>query len=202
MVNYKHITKKFNEFVKESINNIIFYHNSDHVFTEFIKKNNDGKLKRNYIFFSSTKNAFIEAEYTYTVKLTFNSDDIFNTFDFIKNFGIKYTLGSYVEEVKKLLSDNVEYFYDHWEKVGVDSPKEVIEYYIRDGGDEDDRVGLLFYFLRYWNDSWVIVETDIFLNFIESKGYSGFVTMEDGILNLGLKDNFKADIISRENMRD
>lgn len=99
-----------------------------------------------------------------------------------------------------MFTKNLDYFYEEWIRVGVDSPDEVLEYFINEGGDENDKVGLLFYFLTKWSDSWVIIETDMFLNYIESKGYTGFVTQEEGLLNLGLKDDFNAVIIKKEDM--
>ena len=66
-----------------------------------------------------------------------------------------------------MFTKNLDYFYEEWIRVGVDSPDEVLEYFISEGGDENDKVGLLFYFLTKWNDSWVIIETDMFLNYIE-----------------------------------
>jgi hypothetical protein len=37
--------------------------------------------------------------------------------------------------------------------------------------------GLLYYFITKWCDSWAIIETDLFLNFIESKGYNNHIIL-------------------------
>ena len=185
----------------KSLNNpLVFYHNSDYNFNEFIKQNKYNKASDNYLFFSKDKNAFIERKFTYTVELRFNSKKIFNTFSFIKDFGLTNSLELYGDEVKQLLSNNVDYFLNEWGNVNVDSQESVIEYYENIGGDGNDKVGLLYYFLTKWNDSWVILETDIFLKFIESKGFDGFITVEEGIINIALRDNFTANIINKEHM--
>jgi len=192
--------KNFKQFMNEGVNNVIFYHNSDYDFENFLIQKKEDKLKRDYLFFSNERNTFIDRKYTYTVELKFNSDKIFNCYKHINSFGLKYTLAKHENNIKNMFSKNIDYFYEEWIKVGVDSPDEVLEYFISEGGDENDKVGLLFYFLTKWNDSWVIIETDIFLKYIESKGFTGFVTQEEGLLNLGLKDDFNAVIIKKEEM--
>jgi len=192
--------KNWKQFLNESVNSIVFYHNSDYDFEKFLPQKKDDKLKRNYLFFSNDRNTFIDRKYTYTVQLRFNSNKIFNCYKHINNFGLKYTLSKYENDIKKMFTKNLDYFYEEWIRVGVDSPDEVLEYFISEGGDENDKVGLLFYFLTKWNDSWVIIETDMFLNYIESKGFTGFVTQEEGLLNLALKDDFNAVIIKKEDM--
>ena len=192
--------KNWKQFFNEGINTTIFYHNSDYDFEKFSTQKKDDKLKRNYLFFSNERNTFIDRKYTYTVQLTFNSDKIFNCYKHINNFDLKYTLSKYENDIKKMFTKNLDYFYKEWIRAGVDSPNEVLEYFINEGGDENDKVGLLFYFLTKWNDSWVIIESDMFLNYIESKGFTGFVTQEEGLLNLALKDDFNAAIIKKEYM--
>jgi hypothetical protein len=54
----------------------------------------------------------------------------------------------------------------------------------------------LLEFLINWNDSWVIIETDKFIDFIESKGYSGFLTNEEGITSVALKNIDGVEIIN------
>lgn len=192
--------KNWKQFLNESVNSVVFYHNSDYDFEKFLTQKKDDKLKRNYLFFSNDRNTFIDRKYTYTVQLKFNSNKIFNSYKHINNFGLKYTLSKYENDIKKMFTENLDYFYEEWIRVGVDSPDEVLEYFISEGGGENDKVGLLFYFLTKWNDSWVIIETDMFLNYIESKGFTGFVTQEEGLLNLALKDDFNAVIIKKEDM--
>jgi len=177
----------------------IFYHNSDYDFNSFnaqIKKDK----KTNYLFFSNEPNTFIDRKYTYKVKLQFDPNKIFNTFKHINDYGIKYTLEDYKDEVLDLFKDNLDYFLDKWTKAGVDSIGEVMEYYIYEGGDEDDMVLLLYYFLTNFNDSWAIIETDKFLDFIESKGFNGFVTHEEGLINIACKDFKSIEIIGKKEM--
>ena len=177
----------------------IFYHNSDYDFSSFnaqIKKDK----KTNYLFFSNEPNTFIDRKYTYKVKLQFDPNKIFNTFKHINDYGLKYTLEDYKDEVLDLFEDNLNYFLNEWEKTGVDSINEVMEYYIDAGGDEDDMVGLLYYFLTKFNDSWAILETDKFLDFIESKGFNGFVTHEEGLINIACKDFKSIEIIGKMEM--
>jgi hypothetical protein len=177
----------------------IFYHNSDYDFNSFntqIKKDK----KTNYLFFSNEPNTFIDRKYTYKVKLQFDPNKIFNTFEHINDYGIKYTLENYKDEVLELFEDNLSYFLNEWEKTGVDSINEVMEYYIDAGGDEDDMVGLLYYFLTKFNDSWAIIETNKFLDFIESKGFNGFVTHEEGLINIACKDFKSIEIIGKKEM--
>ena len=177
----------------------IFYHNSDYDFNSFdaqIKKDK----KTNYLFFSNEPNIFIDRKYTYKVKLQFDPNKIFNTFKHINDYGIKYTLEDYKDEVLELFEDNLSYFLNEWEKTGVDSINEVMEYYIDGGGDEDDMVGLLYYFLTKFNDSWAIIETNKFLDFIESKGFNGFVTHEEGLINIACKDFKSIEIIGKKEM--
>ncbi len=177
----------------------IFYHNSDYDFNSFntqIKKDK----KTNYLFFSNEPNTFIDRKYTYKVKLQFDPNKIFNTFKHINDYGIKYTLEDYKDEVLELFEDNLNYFLNEWEKTGVDSINEVMEYYIDGGGDEDDMVGLLYYFLTKFNDSWAIIETNKFLDFIESKGFNGFVTHEEGLINIACKDFKSIEIIGKKEM--
>jgi len=177
----------------------IFYHNSDYDFSSFnaqIKKDK----KTNYLFFSNEPNTFIDRKYTYKVKLQFDPNKIFNTFKHINDYGIKYTLEDYKDEVLELFEDNLSYFLNEWEKTGVDSINEVMEYYIDAGGDEDDMVGLLYYFLTKFNDSWAILETDKFLDFIESKGFNGFVTHEEGLINIACKDFKSIEILGKKEM--
>lgn len=189
--------KNYKQFVNENDNTSIFYHNSDSDFEKFLAQKKDDKLKRNYLFFSNETNTFVERKYTYTVQLNFNSNKIFNCYKYVNDFGLKYTLSRYENDIKKMFTENLDYFYEEWIRVGVDSPNEVLEYFINEGGDQNDKVGLLFYFLTKWNDSWAIIETDLFLNFIESKGFIGFVTQEEGLINLALKDDFSAAIIKK-----
>ena len=177
----------------------IFYHNSDYDFNSFntqIKKDK----RTNYLFFSNEPNTFIDRKYTYKVKLQFDPNKIFNTFKHINVYGIKYTLEDYKDEVLELFEDNLSYFLNEWEKTGVDSINEVMEYYIDGGGDEDDMVGLLYYFLTKFNDSWAILETDKFLDFIESKGFNGFVTHEEGLINIACKDFKSIEILGKKEM--
>ena len=177
----------------------IFYHNSDYDFNSFnaqIKKDK----KTNYLFFSNEPNTFIDRKYTYKVKLQFDPNKIFNTFKHINDYGIKYTVEDYKDEVLDLFKDNLDYFLDKWTKAGVDSIGEVMEYYIYKGGDEDDMVLLLYYFLTNFNDSWAIIETDKFLDFIESKGFNGFVTHEEGLINIACKDFKSIEIIGKMEM--
>lgn len=177
----------------------IFYHNSDYDFNSFntqIKKDK----KTNYLFFSNEPNTFIDRKYTYKVKLQFDPNKIFNTFKHINDYGIKYTMEDYKDEVLELFEDNLNYFLNEWEKTGVDSINEVMEYYIDGGGDEDDMVGLLYYFLTKFNDSWAIIETNKFLDFIESKGFNGFVTHEEGLINITCKDFKSIEIIGKKEM--
>lgn len=177
----------------------IFYHNSDYDFNSFnaqIKKDK----RTNYLFFSNEPNTFIDRKYTYKVKLQFDPNKIFNTYKYINDYGLKYTLEDYKDEVLDLFEDNLDYFLDEWTRAGVDSINEVMEYYIDIGGDEDDMVGLLYYFLTKWNDSWAIIETDKFLDFIESKGFNGFVTQEEGLTNIACKDFKSIEIIGKKEM--
>jgi len=179
----------------------IFYHNSDYDIKSFIPQVKKTK-KTNYLFFSNEPNTFIDRKFTYKVKLEFNPNKIFNTFRHITKYGIKYTLDEYKGEVLRLFENNTEYFIKEWENTGVDSVGEVMEYYLDEGGNEDDMVGLLYYFITKWCDSWAIIETDLFLNFIESKGYTGFVTQEEGLINIACKDFLSIDIINKQNMWD
>ena len=177
----------------------IFYHNSDYDFNSFnaqIKKDK----RTNYLFFSNEPNTFIDRKYTYKVKLQFDPNKIFNTFKHINDYGIKYTVEDYKDEVLDLFENNLDYFLNRWTKAGVDSIGEVMEYYIDEGGDEDDMVGLLYYFLTKFNDSWAIIETDKFLDFIESKGFNGFVTHEEGLINIACKDFKSIEIIGKMEM--
>jgi len=177
----------------------IFYHNSDYDIKSFIPQVKKTK-KTNFLFFSNEPNTFIDRKFTYKVKLEFNPNKIFNTFRHITKYGIKYTLDEYKGEVLRLFENNTEYFSKEGENTGVDSVGEVMEYYLDEGGNEDDMVGLLYYFITKWNDSWAIIETDLFLNFIESKGYNGFVTQEEGLINIACKDFLSIDIINKQNM--
>ena len=175
-----------------------WYHNSDNIFKEFKKRPPNGdSLVRDYLFFSSEPNMFIYREYMYEVKLNFRPNRIFNPFKHVDEFGLKYNIDE--EEVKKLLGDNLDYFYAAWIKSNVDSPEEVLEYgpFISEGGDETDKLGLLFHFVTEWNDSWAILETNLFLDYIKRKGFDGFVTIEEGIINLALRENFDIQIIDR-----
>ena len=192
--------KNYNQFLNEVLNSKIFYHNSDYDFNKFIPQKKDDKLKYHYLFFSNEKNVFIDRKFTYTVQLTFNSDKIFNCYKHVNDFNLKYTISQYENDIKNMFSKNINYFYEEWIRMDVDSPEDVLEYFIDEGGNENDKVGLLFYFLTKWNDSWVILETDLFLNFIESKGFTGFITQEEGLLNLALKDDFNAIIVKKEDM--
>jgi len=177
----------------------VFYHNSDSDIKSFIPQIKQSK-RTEYLFFSNEPNSFIDRKFTYTVKLEFNPNKIFNTFRHITKYGLKYTLDEYKDEVLRLFENNTEYFIKEWENKGVDSVDEVMEYYLDEGGNEDDMVGLLYYFLTKWNDSWAIIETDLFLDFIESKGYTGFVTQEEGLINIACKDFLSIDIIDKQNM--
>jgi hypothetical protein len=177
----------------------IFYHNSDYDINSFNTQINKDK-RTNYLFFSNEPNTFIDRKYTYKVKLQFDPNKIFNTFKHINDYGIKYTLEDYKDEVLELFEDNLSYFLNEWEKTGVDSINEVMEYYIDAGGDEDDMVGLLYYFLTKFNDSWAILETDKFLDFIESKGFNGFVTHEEGLINIACKDFKSIEILGKKEM--
>jgi len=199
----------------------VFYHNSDSDIKSFIPQIKQSK-RTEYLFFSNKPNSFIDRKFTYTVKLEFNPNKIFNTFRHITKYGLKYTLDEYKDEVLRLFENNTEYFIKEWENKGVDSVDEVMEYYLDEGGSEDDMVGLLYYFLTKWNDSWAIIEddmvgllyyfltkwndswaiieTDLFLDFIESKGYTGFVTQEEGLINIACKDFLSIDIIDKQNM--
>ena len=101
-----------------------------------------------------------------------------------------------------LFENNVDYFIDEWNRTGVDSVEEVMEYFVTDkNGYEYDMVGLLYYFITKWNDSWAVIETDKFLDFIESKGYYGFVTLEEGLTNIACNDFESIEIINKRNMR-
>lgn len=177
----------------------IFYHNSDYDFNSFNAQTKKEK-RTNYLFFSNEPNTFIDRKYTYKVKLQFDPNKIFNTFKHINEYGLKYTLEYYKDEVLDLFEDNLDYFLDKWTRAGVDSIGEVMEYYIDEGGDEDDMVGLLYYFLTKFNDSWAIIETDKFLDFIESKGFNGFVTHEEGLINIACKDFKSIEIIGKKEM--
>ena len=178
----------------------IFYHNSDYNIDLF-KPQLRNRKKNSYLFFSNEPNTFIDRKYTYEVKLKFDPNRIFNTFKHINDYGIKYTLEEYKDEVLDLFENNVDYFIDEWNRTGVDSVEEVMEYFVSDkNGDEDDMVGLLYYFITKWNDSWAVIETDKFLDFIESKGYYGFVTLEEGLTNIACNDFESIEIINKRNM--
>ena len=177
----------------------IFYHNSDYDI-ELFKPQLRNRKKHSYLFFSNEPNTFIDRKYTYEVKLKFDPNRIFNTFKHINDYGIKYTLEEYKDEVLDLFENNVDYFIDEWNRTGVDSVEQVMEYFINEGGDEDDMVGLLYYFITKWNDSWAVIETDKFLDFIESKGYYGFVTLEEGLTNIACNDFESIEIINKRNM--
>lgn len=177
----------------------IFYHNSDYDIESF-KPQLRNRKKSSYLFFSNEPNTFIDRKYTYEVKLKFNPNRIFNSFKFINDYGIKYTLEEYKDEVLDLFENNVDYFIDEWNKTGVDSVNEVMEYFIDEGGEDGDMVGLLYYFISNWNDSWAVIETDKFLDFIESKGYYGFVTLEEGLTNIACNDFESIEIMSKRNM--
>ena len=189
--------KKFNQFINESNSNkYIFYHTTDSDIESFTAQLKDNKLKRHYLFFSIEPNAFMKGKFVYTIELDFNPSKIFNTFEFITDCGIRCNINDY--DIKKLLENNLDYFYDIWENGGVDSPMDLLDYYISDGGDENDKIGLLYYFITKCNDSWIILETDIFLKFIESKGFEGFVTVEEGLLCLALKKYNSIKIINKQ----
>jgi hypothetical protein len=177
----------------------IFYHNSDQDIEYFTPQLRDIK-KSQYLFFSNEPNTFIDRKHTYKVKLKFDPNKIFNTFKHITQYGLKYTLDDYKEEVLDLFENNTDYFIEAWRYRGVDSVEEVMEYYINEGGDENNMVGLLYYFITKWNDSWAVLETDKFLDFIDSKGFNGFVTQEEGLINIACKDFESIQIISKENM--
>lgn len=193
------IVKTFESF--NSLSEGYFYHNSDREIEEFSPQPR-GRKKNEYLYFSEDENAFIDAKYTYKVRLRFDPDRIFCTFQHqAGKYGISFSAGDYREEIMDLFASDTEYFIDEWEKTGVDSPREVIEYYLDEGGNEDDKVGLLYYFLTKWNDSWSIIETDRFLEFIESKGFTGFVTNEEGILCIATKDYVgNIEIVDKKNM--
>ena len=179
----------------------IFYHNSDYNIDLF-KPQLRNRKKNSYLFFSNEPNTFIDRKYTYEVKLKFDPNRIFNTFKHINDYGIKYTLEEYKDEVLDLFENNVDYFIDEWNRTGVDSVEEVMEYFVTDKyGYEYDMVGLLYYFITKWNDSWAVIETDKFLDFIESKGYYGFVTLEEGLTNIACNDFESIEIINKRNMR-
>ena len=177
----------------------IFYHNSDYDIESF-KPQLRNRKKSSYLFFSNEPNTFIDRKYTYEVKLKFNPNKIFNSFKFINDYGIKYTLEEHKDEVLDLFENNVDYFIDEWNRMGVDSVNEVMEYFINEGGEDGDMVGLLYYFITKWNDSWAVIETDKFLEFIESKGYYGFVTLEEGLTNIACNDFESIEIMSKRNM--
>ena len=177
----------------------IFYHNSDYDIESF-KPQLRNRKKSSYLFFSNEPNTFIDRKYTYEVKLKFNPSKIFNSFKFINDYGIKYTLEEHKDEVLDLFENNVDYFIDEWNRMGVDSVNEVMEYFINEGGEDGDMVGLLYYFITKWNDSWAVIETDKFLEFIESKGYYGFVTLEEGLINIACNDFESIEIMSKRNM--
>ena len=180
----------------------IFYHNSDNDIDTFKPQLKDDRIKRKYLFFSNEPNTFIDRKYTYKVELEFNPDKIFNPFKHINKYGLKYNLIDYKDEVLDLFDKHTEYFINEWDKTGVDSVNEVLEYYVDEGNDEDDLVGLLYYFLSKWNDSWALIETDLFLKFLESKGFNGFVTQEEGLINIACYDYISIKILDKSNMWD
>ena len=84
----------------------IFYHNSDYNIDLF-KPQLRNRKKNSYLFFSNEPNTFIDRKYTYEVKLKFDPNRIFNTFKHINDYGIKYTLDEYKDEVLNLFENNV-----------------------------------------------------------------------------------------------
>lgn len=181
--NYKKCIKNSNG------NCTIFYHVSNIDNIQEFKPTRNTKKSHKYIFFSTDIDSLIiDEEFTYEVNLDCDIKKIFNVYNFItksdKLKGIENNFNKHKEEIIKLLNDNIDYFYNEWEKVGVDNPDEVSQNY----DEELSKLDLLVLFLTEWNDSWVILETDKFIDFIESKGYMGFITMEEGKINIAIKD--------------
>jgi len=185
---------------ENSNTNNIFYHISKKDFDVFSKQLRNNIKVSEYLFFSEEINGFITGDYLYTVELDFNPKKIFNSFKFSENnnYGIEFTLEKYIDDVKELFKNNLEYFYNEWIQYNVDSPENVLEYFTSIGGDENDKVGLLYYFLTEWNDSFAIIESNKFLEFLETKGFDGFITMEEGIFNIALRYYNEIKILKKE----
>lgn len=178
----------------------IFYHNSDYEIDNFIPQTKKDISKSNYLFFSNEPNTFIDRKYTYKVQLLFDPERIFNPFNHITKYGLTCNIHEYKDEILDMFEKNTDYFINEWEKKRVDRIGEVMVYFVDEGNDKNDLVGLLYYFLTKWNDSWAIIETNIFLNFLDSKGFNGFVTQEEGLINIAC-NNFKSiKIIEKRNM--
>lgn len=180
----------------ESFNSSIFYHNSDrNDIIRFEKSSNSHTKVSNYAFFSSEPNSFISFKgdnFEYKVSIDIDYNKIFNIFE-DKNINgtiINSCFSKYKDEIINLLENNLDYFYKVWIDVRVDSPEEVSEYY----DDNISKLDLLINFLTEWHDSWCILETDLFLNFIESKNFIGFLTIEEGITNLALNYKYNDNI--------
>ena len=180
----------------ESFNSNIFYHNSNrNDIIKFEKINNSNTKMSNYAFFSSEPNGFISFKgdnFEYKVSIDIDYNKIFNIYK-DKNINgniINSCFNKYENEIIDLLENNLDYFYKNWNDSNTDNPESVSEYY----ETYLSKLDLLIKFLTEWNDSWCILETDLFLNFIESKNYIGFLTIEEGIINLALNYKFNDNI--------
>lgn len=167
-------------------------------------KSREGDLKvLDYKFFSvgeESRDIFGGGrKYEYMVELEYNPNNIFSPHPNIKGLKVNYIFDNekIKEDFLKFLNDNLEYFYNT-DYLGNDNPndKEVEEAFERqEGGDRNDKFGLLVHYIRYWNDSWILMENNLFLEYIESKGFDGFTTMEQGFSHIAVKNNFNARII-------
>jgi len=192
--------KSFNEsIVGKKINQITLYHQSDNPNLEI------GNLQRNkktlgYFFLSTEHQSFIEREYTYSLSIDLKNEDIFNIFPDEYYYGIDLKIDNYLdndsnkEDVIKLLEDNIEYFYKIWIDSGTDDAEDATGVFEEKFNRVPEKLELLYWFLTTWNDSWRIIESDIFLNYIESKGFKGFTTVEEGILSVGINNRYHDSI--------
>jgi hypothetical protein len=187
----------------------IFYHQTDDPNLNFIK--GGGGHYDGYIFFSTQPQSFLVREYSYEITLHINKDDIFCIYPKKSIITDQYGKASDVifnsiydkhkKEINELLSDNLDYFYEMWIRSGTDAPTDV-QYLWNEKNNLDpdytsDPLELLTWFTTEWNDSWCILETALFINFIESKGYKGFLTIEEGIINIAIKDIDRIEIIKK-----
>lgn len=171
-----------------------FYHvsNDPNLFFKKDSNNNYG----GYLFFSSERQFFKKAKYLYEVKLNLETKDVFNIYSFLDNFEDSYIKNK--DLIDKTLKDNLDYFYNAWIKSGVDSPEEVHYEWSENNKSKLNKFQTLLYFIRDWNDSWAIIETEIFRNLIEKLNYNSFTTYEEGIMCIATKDISKIEIINKK----
>lgn len=199
--------KLFESYLKDISNNeLILYHQSDAPNIKKFKRPYSHLKKKvfDYTFFSFEEQGFLQREYTYRVKIklapneifVIYSQDILNAIN--KNVPIQSSFPSMENEIRKLVSENNEYLLKVWKESNTDNKESVSELYKEKFNKIPSDDEILMWFLTTWNDSWCLLESDLLIDFIESRGFKSFVTIEDGQLNVAVnnKDSSIFEIIS------